>query len=170
MALLGTLLRLWCAKSPGVLVIWWSLSVSLFLEYCCLYQHLVVLKMYQQNSAPRGIIFTVFNKNSNVYVTFSSGAIVIVVSVWKRLAEVLMSWFIPGMDPQKQNILNLGRIPASKNSFSKMYLLKCRCTSKKCRAGYFYGFKTKGHKLYYDNNCLERPYFFTSRKTGYYSK
>ena len=42
----------------------------------------------------------------------------------------------------------------------------CRCKSKKCRAGFFYGFKTKGHKLFYDINCLEKAYFFTSRKTG----
>ena len=42
-----------------------------------------------------------------------------------------------------------------------------RCKSKVCREGYFYGFKTQGHKLFYDINCLERSFFFTSRKTGY---
>ena len=43
-----------------------------------------------------------------------------------------------------------------------------RCSSKKCRIGHFYGFTTKGKKIHYDNNCLERPFFFTSRKTGYF--
>lgn len=44
-----------------------------------------------------------------------------------------------------------------------------RCASKQCRTGHFYGFTTKGRKIHYDNNCLERPFFFTSRKTGYHS-
>ena len=48
-----------------------------------------------------------------------------------------------------------------------MFSYLCRCSSKKCRVGHFYGFQTKGKKIHYDNNCLERPFFFTSRKTGY---
>ena len=44
--------------------------------------------------------------------------------------------------------------------------LSFRCCSKKCIDEYFYGFETVRRKLFYDDNCLECPYFFTSEKLG----
>ena len=46
-------------------------------------------------------------------------------------------------------------------------MLYYRCSSKDCRKGFFYGFCTEGRKIYYDINCLEKPFFFTFRKSGF---
>ena len=82
------------------------------------------------------------------------------------LVDKLMFRFTPEMELLKHITWNIGINYTKKYVNIHNFELLQRCCSKKCRIGYFYGFKTKGRKLYYDDNCLEKPFFFSSRKTG----